>query len=53
VRCRYWNVGGHIQDKSGKQPTVDEILADPDLWLGTERGMKSDRDLLVNSMCAK
>eukprot|EP00039_Didymoeca_costata_P009050 m.119916 g.119916 ORF g.119916 m.119916 type:complete len:1220 (+) comp14338_c0_seq1:89-3748(+) len=45
----YWSVAAHIEAKSGLKVTKEKVLSDPDFYLGKERGLKSDRDLIVNS----
>ena len=45
----YWNVPSHIKAKTNLEVTVDQVLEDPDKWLGPTNGLRSDRDLVINS----
>lgn len=44
----YWGVPAHIAGKYGKAPTLEQLAEDPPTWW--KRGLRSDRDLLENSM---
>lgn len=44
----YWGVPSHIASKYGTAPTLEDIANDPPTWWA--RGLRSDRDLLENSM---